>query len=277
VTTAPSISGTAQVDQTLTVDPGAYAPKPTSVALQWLSDGVPIAGATATTYTPTQADAEKRLSVRVTTATPGYTTLVSTTTPTDPVLAPDITVAQPGGVEGSLLVGETLTADPGVLEPRDATATYVWMRDGQPLPAATGPKYVVQPVDIGRKISVQVHLTRPGYRSKALVLGPVGGVKARSALRVRVATGTARTALVKVIVTSPDSRRPTADVWVKMQGKKHRVRLVRGVGKIRITDLRPGVRGLIALYVGDARTTRVRTTLKVTVKGARPAKGRSGH
>jgi surface antigen len=275
VTTQPALSGTAQVDQVLTVDPGAYAPKPTTVALQWLADGVPIPGATATTYTPTQDDAEKRLSVRVTTATAGYTTLATTTAPTDPVLAPDITVAQPGGVEGSLLVGETLTADPGVLEPRDAKATYVWMRDGQPMPAFTGPKYVVKPVDIGRQISVQVQLTRPGYRSKALVLGPVRGVKAPSDVRVRVATGKARTALVKVIVTSPDSRRPTANVWVKMQGKKHLVRLVRGVGKVRITGLRPGVRALVALYVGDARTTRVKTTLKVKVKGTRPTRKHS--
>jgi hypothetical protein len=143
------------------------------------------------------------------------------------------------------------------------------------MPAFTGPKYVVKPVDIGRQISVQVQLTRPGYRSKALVLGPVRGVKAPSDVRVRVATGKARTALVKVIVTSPDSRRPRADVWVKMQGKKHLVRLVRGVGKVRITGLRPGVRALVALYVGDARTTRVKTTLKVKVKGTRPTRKHS--
>jgi surface antigen len=272
VANEPTISGTVQVDQTLTVDPGAYAPKPTTVALQWLADGVPIPGATETTYRPTQDVAEKRLSVRVTTATAGYTTLVTTTALTDPVLAPDITVAEPGSVEGSLLVGETLTADPGVLRPSDATATFTWMRDGQPMPAVTGPRYVVKPADIGRQISVQVHLRRPGYRDKALVLGPVNGVKAPTDLRVRVATGRARTALVKVIVTSPDSRRPTANVWVKMQGKKHRVRLVQGVGKIRITGLRPGVRRLIALYVGDDRTTLARTILKVTVKGERSTK-----
>ena len=270
VVAPPTIDGTAQVDQTLTVDPGTYAPAPGSVAFQWLADGAPIPGATGKTFVPTQDLAGKRLSVTVTTTSAGYTTLTTTSDATDPVLAPDITVAKPGGVEGRLLVGETLTADPGVLEPRDAKATYVWMRDGQPMPAFTGPRYVVKPLDIGRKISVQVHLTRQGYRNKALVLGPVGGVKAPTGLRVRVATGKARSALIKVMVTSPDSRRPAADVWIKIQNKRHLVRLVRGVGKIRVNGLRGGVRTLIALYVGDARTTRVKTTLKVTVKGARP-------
>lgn len=272
VVAAPTITGTAQVDQTLTVSTGSYTPKPTSVAVQWLADGAAIPGATATTFTPRQELANKRLSVRVTTATAGYTTLVTTTAATGPVLAPDITVAQPGGVEGRLLVGEQLTADVGVLQPRDAQATYVWMRDGQPMPAFTARTYVVKPLDIGKKISVRVQLTRTGYRSKALVLGPVGGVRAPASLRVKFANGRAGEAWVKAIVRTPDSRQPSGDVWVKLQGKRHLVHLTRGVGKIRVTGLRAGRPALVALYTGDARTTRVRTTVKVTVKGARSAK-----
>jgi hypothetical protein len=52
---------------------------------------------------------------------------------------------------------------------------------------------------------------------------------------------------------------------------------VRGVGKIRISGLKPGQRTLIALYVGDERTTRVRTTLKVAVKTERQAKKHRRH
>jgi len=275
VVTPPAITGNAQVDQTLTVSPGDYAPKPTSVAIQWLADGVPIAGATAATFTPTQELANKRLSATVTTATAGYTTLATTTAPTDPVLAPDITVAQPGGVEGKLLVGEQLTADPGVLEPRDARATYVWMRDGQPMPAFTARTYVVKPLDIGSRISVRVQLTHTGYRSKALVLGPVGGVKAPTSLRLKFANGGAGEAWVKAIVRSPDPKQPSGPVWVKLQGKRHLVHLVRGVGKIRVTGLRPGRPALVALYTGDARTTRAKSTMKVTVKGTRSTKKRT--
>jgi surface antigen len=277
VVTNPAITGTAQVDQTLTVSTGAYTPKPTSVAIQWLADGVPIPGAKAATFKPTQDLANKRLSATVTTATAGYTTLTTTTAPTGPVLAPDITVAEPGGVEGKLLVGAQLTADPGVLEPHDAQATYVWMRDGQPMPAFTARTYVVKPLDIGRRISVRVQLTHTGYRSKALVLGPVGGVKAPTSLRLKFANGRAGEAWVKVIVRSPDSRQPSGQVWVKLQGKRHLVRLQRGVGKIRVTGLRPGRPALVALYMGDARTTRVRSTARVTVTGTRTTKKHAKH
>jgi hypothetical protein len=55
---------------------------------------------------------------------------------------------------------------------------------------------------------------------------------------------------------------------VKLQGRKHLVRLAHGVGKIHVTGLRPGRRAVVALYTGDARTTRVRTTLTVVVKRA---------
>ena len=265
VATPPSIEGTAQVDQTLTVDTGSYTPQPARVAVQWLADGVAIPGATDDTYQPTQDMANKRLAVGVTTTTPGYTTLVTTTEPTAPVLAPDIEVVRPGALRGRQMVGETLTADPGVLQPADAQAAYVWMRDGQPIPDATGGTYVVTPRDIGAQLSVRVQLTRSGYRDKTLVLGPVEGIKAPAAMRVKVATRKPREAWVKVIVTTPDWRQPAALVWVKMQGRKHLVRLVRGVGKVHITGLRPGLRGLVALYAGDERTIRVRTEMKVKV------------
>jgi len=266
VVTAPAIEGTAQVDQTLTVSAGSYNPRPASTAVQWLADGVAIPGATAATLRLTQDLANKRIAARVTTASPGYTTLVTATAPTNPVLAPDIQVAAPGGIRGRLLVGETLTADPGVLRPADAQATYVWMRDGVPMRAFTARTYVVKPRDVNKQISVRVQLTRSGYRSKALVLGPGREVKAPVDMRLKVAARAAREAWVKVIVKTPDNRQPSGSVWVKMQGRKHLVRLVRGVGKIHLTGLRPGFRGLVALYAGDARTIRVRKALKVQVR-----------
>jgi hypothetical protein len=172
-------------------------------------------------------------------------------------------------VEGALLVGRTLTADPGVLRPGDARAAYVWMRDGQPMPAFTAQRYVVKPADIGRQISVRVQLSRPGYRSKALVLGPVRGVKAPGDLIIKVATGQPRQALIKVIVTSPDSQAATGRVWVKIQGKKRAVMLTRGVGKVRVTGLRPGSRALVAYYPGNARVTKVKEGTRVLIRASR--------
>jgi hypothetical protein len=61
----PTITGTAKVGQTLTVNPGTWAPLPT-VSIQWLRGAKKIAGATAQTYVLTSADKGHRIRVKVT-------------------------------------------------------------------------------------------------------------------------------------------------------------------------------------------------------------------
>ncbi len=68
-TGAPSISGTAQVGDTLTVDTSgiddADGMSGAVFSYQWLADGVDIAGATSDTYTPVADDVGKAVKVRV--------------------------------------------------------------------------------------------------------------------------------------------------------------------------------------------------------------------
>lgn len=63
-TTAPSLPATSTVGQTLTLNPGVWTETP-SFTYQWLRDGAAIAGAVATTYTVTPADAGSNLTVRM--------------------------------------------------------------------------------------------------------------------------------------------------------------------------------------------------------------------
>ena len=72
VTQAPAISGLPHVGRTLTATPGTWAVTPTSVDYQWYADGVAIAGATSTTFTPTEAQLDQRLTVQVTAHADGY-------------------------------------------------------------------------------------------------------------------------------------------------------------------------------------------------------------
>ena len=55
-TSVPTISGTAQEGQTLTVTAGTWTGSPNSFTRQWMRSGAPIAGATAATYTLVTAD-----------------------------------------------------------------------------------------------------------------------------------------------------------------------------------------------------------------------------
>ncbi len=83
----PSISGTAQVGQTLTANSGTWSPSGTSQARQWLANGSPISGATGTTYTVQAGDLGKTITVRVTSSKADYTDRVVTSNPTAAVIA----------------------------------------------------------------------------------------------------------------------------------------------------------------------------------------------
>ncbi|MFD0805107.1 CHAP domain-containing protein [Nocardioides caeni] len=64
VATPFAVTGRPRVGETLKVTGGVTTPSDTKVAYTWLRDGVPIAGATGTSYTLTGEDAGARVSVR---------------------------------------------------------------------------------------------------------------------------------------------------------------------------------------------------------------------
>jgi hypothetical protein len=78
VVAPPSVSGTPRLGQTLTFDPGSVTPDG-DVAVQWLRGGVPVDGATGTTYPLSAADLGHRISAGMTVTRDGYTTLTERT------------------------------------------------------------------------------------------------------------------------------------------------------------------------------------------------------
>jgi hypothetical protein len=69
--TPPTITGLAQVGQTLTADPGTWSHNPASFAYQWtdMTTG-PIPGATQKTYVPVEANLGHSLTVAVVASAP---------------------------------------------------------------------------------------------------------------------------------------------------------------------------------------------------------------
>ena len=64
--TAPSITGTPMVADTLTAQPGTWTPADATFAYQWNLDGSPITGATNATYVPLLSEVGHSISVTVT-------------------------------------------------------------------------------------------------------------------------------------------------------------------------------------------------------------------
>jgi hypothetical protein len=86
-TVAPTITGTAQVGETLTADPGTWTGRETPVlSYQWNVGGEPVVGATGGTYEPVEADEGETVTVTVT-GVNWAGTASATSAATDPVAA----------------------------------------------------------------------------------------------------------------------------------------------------------------------------------------------
>lgn len=93
---APRISGTVEVGQTLTADPGTWRPGGVKLKSQWYCDGVAIKGATGTSYLLRPGDLGCVMRVKATGSKPGYATLRKPSSPTLPVQASRVQVSAGG-------------------------------------------------------------------------------------------------------------------------------------------------------------------------------------
>ena len=170
-----AIAGTPQVDKVLTANATGVTPGNATLSYQWYRNGVAITGATGQTYTPTPADYQTNITVKVTAAAPQHETTSKTSAAVGPVKAGDMTAPVPT-ITGGVWVGQTLTVLPGGWKPADATLTYQWYADGVPISGATGKTYVVSAAVVGKMISVKVTGTRTAYvtaSNTSIKVGPV--------------------------------------------------------------------------------------------------------
>ncbi|SHE48717.1 delta-60 repeat domain-containing protein [Lampropedia hyalina DSM 16112] len=162
----PAISGQATQYQTLSVSSGDLQDldglDPSQLVYQWLRDGKAIDKATGATYTLTQADVGKAISVQAS-YTDGFGAKESVTSnPTAKVA--NVNDLPEGGVTigGQAKQGETLQAhnnlqDLDGLDP--SKIIYQWLRDGQPIDKATGASYTLTQADVNKTIRLKASYT----------------------------------------------------------------------------------------------------------------------
>ena len=167
-TGAPTISGTAQVGETLTADISGIADEEglSSVAYryQWLADDADITGATAAAYTLTDSEEGKTVRVRVsfTDDAGNEETLTSSATATVEARPNSPAAGQPA-ISGTAQVGETLTADTSGISDEDGlnqvAYRYQWLADDAAIAGATAGAYTLVEADTGAIITVTVSFT----------------------------------------------------------------------------------------------------------------------
>jgi hypothetical protein len=159
--TPPVISGTPQVGVPLSTTTGSWQPAPT-LSYQWLANGQPIAGATASTFTPTADQLAAVLKVRVTAQAVGYRTKRMASVVTGAVAPGQFVMTTGPSISGTPQVDKPLTASPGTWSPT-AKISYQWLADGQPITGATKSTYTPNAADLRKQMTLQVTATQLGY------------------------------------------------------------------------------------------------------------------
>ena len=188
-TGAPTISGTAQVGETLTaytsgvVDADGLSN--VQYEYQWLADDAAIAGATGSTYTLADTDEGKATTVQVTFTDDAGNDETLTSEATDAVAAAPAANNPATGaptISGTAQVGETLTADRSGIADADGLSNvqyeYQWLADDTAIQGATDATHTLADTDEGKAITVQVSFTDDAGNNEALTSAATGAVSA---------------------------------------------------------------------------------------------------
>ena len=186
-TGAPTISGTAQVGETLTADTTGIADADgldnVSYSYQWQADSTDMAGATNATYTLADAEAGRAINVTVSFTDDAGNSEELTSAATDAVEArPNTPATGEPSITGTAQVGETLTADTSGIADEDgldnASFAYQWRADSVDIADATSATYTLVDGDEGRAVTVQVSFTDDAGNSEELTSAATDAVAA---------------------------------------------------------------------------------------------------
>ena len=188
-TDPPTISGTAQVGETLTASTSAIADEEgltnPGFTYQWIRNDsgtdTDIAGETASTYTLVFADQGNTIKVRVSFTDDAGNEETLTSDPTGEVAAkPNTQATGVPTISGTVQVGETLTVDTSGIADEDGldnvTFSYQWMADDANIQDATDATYTLTKDDEGKAITVRVSFTDDANNEESLTSEPTGPV-----------------------------------------------------------------------------------------------------
>ena len=188
-TGAPTISGTAQVGETLTAGTSGIADDDglddATFSYQWLADDTDIAGATGSSYILTDSSEGKAIRVRVSFTDDGGSDESLTSVATGVVEAAPTTNNPATGaptISGTVQVGETLTAGTSGISDTDgmenATFTFQWQAGDADISSATGSSYTLLDTDEGKAVKVQVSFTDDAGNDESVTSAATAAVEA---------------------------------------------------------------------------------------------------
>ena len=177
----PAISGTPQVDETLTAGTSAISDEDgldnVSYRYQWLRDNADIAGQTSSTYLLASADEGKTIKVKVSFTDDANNQEALTSAATAAVAAkPNTPATGAPTINGTAQVGETLTANTSSTADADGLTNvsynYQWIRNDDRadtnIERETASAYTLVTADQGKTIRVEVSFTDDANNEETL-------------------------------------------------------------------------------------------------------------
>ena len=176
-TSLPTISGTPQVEQTLTADTSAIADEDgltnVSYSYQWIAGGSDIDGATGSSYTLTSSEQGQTVQVRVTFTDDAHNAESLTSVAMETVAAkPNTAATGEPTISGTPQVEQTLTADTSAIADEDGLTnvsySYQWIAGGSDIDGATGSSYTLTSSEQGQTVQVRVTFTDDAHNAESL-------------------------------------------------------------------------------------------------------------
>ena len=184
---APTISGTAQQGQTLSVSQGSWSNGPTGFTFQWEdcdtsgNNCAPITGATASSYTLQPTDVGDTVLAVVTASNAGGATPANVMTGTVLPLPPVINANGAPTITGTAQLGDTLSVSQGSWNNGPTAFGYQWEdcdtsgNNCAPITGATSSSYTLKASDVGGTVLSVVTAANAGGNTSATsaITGPI--------------------------------------------------------------------------------------------------------
>jgi len=265
VTGVPTISGTPRLGSTLTTTQPTATPASATATYQWVR-GFEVVGE-GTSYTLGPDDVGSTILMRVVYQADGYMTRAAESDPTGPVTGALEVTAAPR-IVGTTRVGQTLEARPAAFSPTPETVTYAWLRDGTPIPGATGSGYRLTGADVGHRVVVRVSAGLAGWESATTESVPSATVGRAVATGRATARVTHRTVRITVRLAAPGVA-PTGKVTVRRGSTAVKGSWVvrKGIARIVLQRQPKGRYRYAIAYSGDAGVAGLRLrTARIVVR-----------
>jgi hypothetical protein len=182
-TEPPVVAGEAVFGTLLQTSRGTWTPDGLTFTFRWQRDGQDIPGETGRYYRLQAADLGHRVAATVTATDAGGASVDVATAPTARVVRADFENLERPRITGVPRYTHTLSASPGEWSRKPARVRYQWRRGDAPIKGATRAAYLLQPADVGARISVTVTVRREGYRVARATSSATGRIGHRVPVR----------------------------------------------------------------------------------------------